>query len=1242
MLQNYDKYIFKLFKNKSKYIKSFASPYIKSYNNFLNFDIENIIRENDTIIITPQIKQNQTKYIKLELKFTDVNIRKPEILLNSKKEKLLPNMCRIFNITYNVGIYVGYNLKIFLVNEENKTEKLQNEINNNSVLLCKFPCLVKSEYCNLYRLSEKELSKRREDRYEYGTYFILNGNERKIILHETKTQNMIYRNIIDKKYVIWIQSKKNNSFKYPYFTTVTLDENDLIYVCVYISKYQKKNTYCIPLLYFYAAFGIISQKKIYQMITGEDDSFDAILKKNFTHIIKSQEEGLEYLKNKYRKSPYHRDLRSTIKGGDERFIKIFMDVEFLPHIESRKKKMIFLSYMIKNVILLKQDRINVMDRNDYGNKRIKMAGAFSSQLFKHKLKLTIDEMRLNIMKVIKNKIKINQPETLIDKHLDSEKFSKSIEKHMSVGDWPVGGSTNNTHAVLSGVTSNFERRSPLASVMECQRISSIIKSKGGKNETISTTRRMLHGTQIGMLDAHDTPENEKVGIVKYKTYMSIITLSIDSNHIYKEIKKLDYVYDLNDNITHLLYSGNYSTKIFINGDYNFCSENSNIKKIYNHLIKLRRMSIINIYTSIIVEYELSEIRIFTDAGRMMLPLYIVKNKKLLITKIILEKIKKGLINWKQLITLGYIEYVSIHQLKYSCLVAINSEHLKNGFNFTHCLMSEKQLLSLNTLSIPLPEYIQAPRVTYLNSMSKQAGSKCYVDNYEHRLDTRNMILPKAQRSLCYTLGEELTNNIKQSSKQNLIVAITSYGGNNIEDAIQIDESSFNRGAGSIIAIKTYLMKKESDTEEFIKPNKNKTKNYKIFNSYNSLNENGLPKIGYRIKHGDIIIGKVKHLTKTEIEKMSNSHKMIDKSKIYDGLDDGYIDKVVKFKDNDGRDIVKVKVIFYRKATYGDKFTSFSAQKSVVGEKIKPEDCPFTEDGLRPDVIFNICALPKRMTMSQLMQACGGLIAIKEMKFFDMTCFSGIKIKEDLIDKLKKLGMKNAGDRILYDGKTGHKINSKIFMGPIPYARLKHMVYDKEYVRSFGSVDIETRQPGKGRSKGGGLRIGEMERDAFIANGVPGILHHKYVDHSNDFSRFISEESNFPCIGNNKQIIYKDNETNQKIARVTLPWISNYTYHLITTLNISMRFKLNDGIHEELKNKVSNPILTKFEIASIISFRVSQLQNGFKPKIKFKKYDPWLIALEELKKGLLNYYIERKMPDNKVEIWKLKDLEYIKY
>jgi DNA-directed RNA polymerase II subunit RPB2 len=181
-------------------------------------------------------------------------------------------------------------------------------------------------------------------------------------------------------------------------------------------------------------------------------------------------------------------------------------------------------------------------------------------------------------------------------------------------------------------------------------------------------------------------------------------------------------------------------------------------------------------------------------------------------------------------------------------------------------------------------------------------------------------------------------------------------------------------------------------------------------------------------------------------------------------------------------LVKVKMRSMRIPQLGDKFASRHGQKGTMGMMYSQEDMPFTVEGISPDLIINPHAVPSRMTIGHLIECLYSKVASIKGEEADGTPFQDITV-EDISRELHKLGYQCRGNEVLYNGRTGRKLDSMVFIGPTFYQRLRHMVDDKIHSRSRGPVQILTRQPTEGRSRDGGLRFGEMERDCIISHGT---------------------------------------------------------------------------------------------------------------------------------------------------------------
>ena len=361
------------------------------------------------------------------------------------------------------------------------------------------------------------------------------------------------------------------------------------------------------------------------------------------------------------------------------------------------------------------------------------------------------------------------------------------------------------------------------------------------------------------------------------------------------------------------------------------------------------------------------------------------------------------------------------------------------------------------------------------AMGKQAMGM-YVTNYQNRMDKTAYVLTYPSRPLVDTRVMGMIKLDQIPSGSAVIVAIMTYSGYNQEDSILVNKGSIDRGLFNATIYHTEKdedKKINGDEEIRCKPDPSKTKGMK-FGNYDKVNNKGLVPENTFIENRDIIIAKV-----VPIKENRNDHtkliKYEDHSKIHRTTEESYIDKNFIDRNGDGYCIAKVRIRTSRKPVIGDKLSSRHGQKGTVGNIIPEKDMPFTANGMRPDIIINPHAIPSRMTIGQLKETLLGKVLVQLGLFGDGTSFGELAV-EDIRRELLKIGYESHGNELLYNGMTGEQIESNIFIGPAFYQRLKHMVNDKQHSRSIGPMVNLTRQPAEGRSRDGGLRFGEMERD----------------------------------------------------------------------------------------------------------------------------------------------------------------------
>ena len=421
------------------------------------------------------------------------------------------------------------------------------------------------------------------------------------------------------------------------------------------------------------------------------------------------------------------------------------------------------------------------------------------------------------------------------------------------------------------------------------------------------------------------------------------------------------------------------------------------------------------------------------------------------------------------------------------LVAFDPSYLNNTkHKYTHCEISCSMIMGLCAASIPFSDHNPATRNTYQSAMGKQAQG-VPVTNYQSRFDTTQNILHYGQRPLVSTKLADLYGLHECPAGQNCIVAIMPWEGFGQEDSIVVNQHALDRGLGRADRYKTINETLSSNKEKscFQKPERKRK-----FGKYDKLDDDGFVKPGTKIIKRDCIIGKQVIKGNSAVTGMIVNKNMVEDASILSDVE-GRVDKVIMYQQRDGERAVKMKLRTQRIPTIGDKFSSRHGQKGTIGMTFSSENLPWNMDGIVPDIIVNPHALPSRMTIAHLIETLAGKKAAITGKFVDSSPFNGLTV-EDIASELKQHGFNPHGNETLYSGYTGEPIQAKIFMGPIYYQRLKHMVDDKIHVRGRGRRNALTGQPNEGRKHGGGLRVGEMEKDSFNSHGVPYVINERMM------------------------------------------------------------------------------------------------------------------------------------------------------
>jgi DNA-directed RNA polymerase beta subunit len=664
------------------------------------------------------------------------------------------------------------------------------------------------------------------------------------------------------------------------------------------------------------------------------------------------------------------------------------------------------------------------------------------------------------------------------------------------------------------------------------------------------------------LAVHNTPEGASVGVVKNLSYMTHVTIHSNSLPIY------DYVQPHIIPIQNLTPSEMFNkTKVFVNGNWIGISENP--LELYQNLKDKKHKGIINVYTSIIFDYKFNEIRVCNDAGRLTRPLLRVRDNNILVTSDVIDGIKSDKLGWNDLMTNcsieeSIIEYIDPEEQAWSMLAMKPKDLLNtdyegknkgdNIFKYTHCEIHPSTIFGVLASCIPFPEHNQSPRNTYQCAQAKQAMG-VYVTNFDNRMDKTAYLLNTPARPLVDTRIMDMIKINNIPSGFNVVVAIMTHTGYNQEDSLLINKGSIDRG---LFQATIYHTEKDEDKQKIngdeeirCKPDPTKTKGMKFAN-YNKVNNRGVIPENTLVENRDVIIAKI-----TPIKENRNDHtkliKYEDQSRIHRTDEETYIDKNYIDRNGDGYNFAKVRLRTVRKPVIGDKFSSRSGQKGTIGNIIPEEDMPFTASGIRPDIILNPHAIPSRMTIAHLKETLMTKVLVQLGLFGDGTSFGELDVKT-VCDELIKLGYEGHGNELLHNGLTGEQHECSIFMGPIFYQRLKHMVNDKQHSRSIGPMVNLTRQPAEGRSRDGGLRFGEMERDAMISHGASRFTRGRMYDASDKYQVHSCNKCGMIATYNDEMHIHicRTCENRTDFSYVEIPYACKLLFQELMTMNIAPR------------------------------------------------------------------------------------------
>lgn len=1099
--------------------KNLAACQIESYDFFIKHQLPHIFSESSEISCLHSSGERSH-----HVYFTNVTANPPSCQEQDNFFKpLLPYMSRLRGFTYSSCVTVDV-VHDIVDQTSNPTKLIRRRVHRN-IIVANIPVMVRS--CLCYLNKETDLGKeaqQHECAADIGGYFIISGNEKTLIAQAKLKTNHVFvfpAKTSDQKFLYTAELRSVHEAKLRSTSTLYVLINDISNGDLpnIVVKLPFLKAALSPFAVF-VLLGFTDVDEIIKLCACDDEDVEAIISLVVEYDPLVACNDADGILDVISKSVTTETTRSN-REAREKYLRHIIISELAPHMgvndmaSTMKNKAIFFGHILQRLISVALEKANVDDRDEFEAKRVDSAGALLSLLVRQHYR---GNLLRKLSAQLRKNLESNKEFTFNVGDIISHKLiSGGLRFAFATGTWGIlrGGASGATSGGgQTGVAQILPRLTAMAALSAIRKVNLPISREGR-----TSGPRMLHESCWGYFCPADTPEGVACGLVSTLAIgvhvrvaspmqaVACVVLSITSKAGGFEFVRIE------DSDADVRRRG---VAIFVNGTIVAYSLGK-ASEIASLLRYMRRVEKKFPFDCSIFSDEKS-VRLSTDHGAFLRPLIVYREYDAF-----LELAQRGLRGeiadniFKTALLLGYIEFIDAAEVK-NMLVKTKPPRRRpakgetdqtdqtdqTDEKWTHVEIHACLINGVCVSQIPFCNHNQSPRVAYQAAQSKQSIGM-YTTNFVERLDTIGHVLVSPQRAIVSTRLEELLGTSVVRSGSMPIVAIASYSGFNQDDSILLNSASVERGLFHTISFHTFKEEERgsgADCERFENPMRVEGCGGLKVGNYEKIGDDGLPFIGTTYFDGDILIGKTIAMSALKADKTTGETRREikrDKSLVLRSDEPVVVDAIMTSRSAEGKQTVKVRTRSLRVPVVGDKFSARHGQKGVCGKILAAADFPFSKNGVVPDLIINPHAIPSRMTIGMILEMLLSKVACLEGATQDGTPFSeasgGL---ESFADRLASFGYEKYGRETLMNGVTGEELATEIFIAPCNYQRLKHMVVDKAHARSRGATQLLTRAPTEGRSRDGGLRVGEMEKDAITSWGASALLQDRLFEQSDAF------------------------------------------------------------------------------------------------------------------------------------------------